>query len=218
MAVGLAAAGLAGGLSLLGGALRNRAASALSQRQMDFQERMSSTAHQREVADLRAAGLNPILSATGGSGASSPGGSMPTVENIAAPAVSSALSARRLAQDLKNLQAVELNTKAQTDKVKVDTILSGLQTQVLGPPAALGGWLTSLAEGLSSRGPVAANLIRGGAKIRMDQFEDFLSSSAQGAKELRSRVQKWISDNLRVPRSVVGRKSAVQVYFGNERR
>lgn len=44
--------------------------SAEAQKNRDWQKMMSDTAHQREILDLQRAGLNPVLSATGGNGAS----------------------------------------------------------------------------------------------------------------------------------------------------
>lgn len=52
--------------------------SAEAQKNRDWQEKMSSTAYQRAMADMKAAGLNPILAANLG-GASTPGGASGTV-------------------------------------------------------------------------------------------------------------------------------------------
>jgi len=127
---------IAAGASIFGGAQsasglrrQNRQQMAEAQRNRDFQERMSSTSHQREVEDLRAAGLNPILSGLGGSGASSPAGNMANIVDEKTAAVSTARELARNTIEIANLKKMGKQIDASTKKITAEETLTQTTNQ-----------------------------------------------------------------------------------------
>lgn len=132
----LGPAALSAGGSLLGGFMNSSAQSkadkkafnnqvALLQMQQAFAERMANTAHQREVKDLRAAGLNPILSATGGNGAASP---VVTAPNASTGSRQDHFNFDGLSQALKDGSEIGLNFNT-AKKAKADADLADAKAE-----------------------------------------------------------------------------------------
>lgn len=106
----------------------------MTQAQWKHDEYMANTAHKREVADLRSAGLNPVLSATGGNGA--PATSSSVIQSNSSAASVSARQQARNQQLQAGLQvfADVLNAKLKDKELSIasknaDTNLMNAVTQ-----------------------------------------------------------------------------------------
>lgn len=146
---------IAAGISAAGSIIGNQMSAEAAEDSRDWQKSMSDTAHQREVADLRAAGLNPILSATGGRGASTPPGALANVSDPLGPAVNSALTARMMNAQIEKLRAETEATQAVEHRTQMET--QGLMWDLTARAPHVG----PRGEGLSSLEQEA----RGGALI-----------------------------------------------------
>lgn len=113
----IAASALAAGGSLLASKMGSNSA----KRQMRFQRNMSNTAHQREMADLKKAGLNPLLTGKYG-GSSTPTGTSFTPENPVkdVPQITSAYNQQKIQKQLVTQQTAKLAAETRAINMEVN--------------------------------------------------------------------------------------------------
>lgn len=196
---------ITGGASLAGGFFSsqgqkdtNKANLKIAREQMAFQERMSNSSYQRAMADMKLAGVNPMLVINKG-GASTPGGASATMSNPSAPmgaAISSAGSAAGINRVMKSA-AVD-NLEATNDNLRMQNALIAEQAKAAAANARVAEAKIPEAEAYArawSKYPDGLAM----SKLTKDQdiLGDFLRSLGIGPASAQSATESGVGESVR---------------------
>lgn len=182
---------IAGAASAYGAYDQNRRAAGAANDLRAYQQRFAENAHRIEMADLKAAGLNPILTATGGSGAHIPGGAMAQTTPIGSESAARGLE-QKLGQALfekQSWEAVAAREAATKSRREADVAVETARNLKEARP---GITYDSISKGVAVSTAASEQQIRN-AQAEMARLELAIARAAQAGKtdEAKMLGEEW---------------------------
>lgn len=174
-------------LPVIGSLMTNIWSSREASKNREFQERMSSTAHQRNIADMRKAGMNPALAQLGSGGASSPSGSSGHIQDMG-PSVGSAAIVKAQLRLLDE----------QANRENASAVLARTQAADIATTAASGrlDQIRSQAELVEAQGEIARMDVEQRRQLLPIALEQAKASLAGTLSSARAAEARAVLDEL----------------------
>ncbi len=163
----------------------NAANANLNLENRQFQERMSNTAVQRRMADLKKAGINPILA--GRYDATTPAGSVATFHNPNVAYTNLGANAAAVAKNVSEIQQLKSRTNLNNEQARVIALMATLSSK------AADGWGDIMDYMSGDRADLGSLLQTIPGEIQ-GAFSDVLSELKQGIAAQRVYGENWLQE------------------------